>query len=309
MGAAALAALTSMAGNAHATAAIYNVTTTSTCTLADAMEAINRGAAFGTCAKPGLDPNNPDIIKLQAGKTFKIFGYPPATPPASPVLTPGTLFIKKAVKIQSATANTMAILMQNGPTRDGQLGAVIFINLPPEAATVSFTDIDLVGTGATNRAIGIGIQGNDQSSTVSLTQSWVRNFNLNGIYDQNASLTLQDSAIDNNGSNTGFNDGDAIFIESVGHTSTTRLFMDHSSITNNKDNALFTELGHGSVSTIRNSTISNNTGTYGGVRVGGPDNNYKMRFIGSTVAFNGGGTNDACGITCHTPDVAGIPSR
>jgi len=176
----------------------------------------------------------------------------------------------------------MAIISQIGaPTNF--LGGLIEITTPSYAAAVTLQDIDLLGMNS-GYSRGIYGQGNNTTGMLTLTRSWVENFDILGIYLSGISLTATDSDIDNNGSNTEeYAEAGGIFMGPPGKASVT-LLLNHSSVTNNQAGGVDLELAGGSVSNIKNSTICDNWGG-NGLTVGG-SNGPKLNIYGSSIFLN-----------------------
>jgi hypothetical protein len=267
MGTAVLAGVGLTASNALAAAQTYTPPpnpTSKQCSLTQAVQAINTRKAVGACAAGGGSFSSPDIIKLQAGGTYPIAG---------------TLTISTSVNIQSTAANTMAILSQTAAP-PSFLGGMIEISTASSAANVTFQDIDLRGMNS-GYTRGIHGQGNNTTGILTLTRSWVENFDILGIYLTGISLTATDSAIDSNGSNTEEYGEAALYMGPTGSASV-KLSLNHSSVTNNMVGGIRLDLPS-SVSTIKNSTISDNWGG-DALDVLGP--NMELDIFGSTIVLN-----------------------
>ena len=240
------------------------------CSLPEALAAIKRASNAPDCVGSGTV--KPDVVTLVAGQRYNI---------------PGTLSITTAVTIRSATANQLATLAQSGRPGPGNLfGGIVEINLNTTNAQVAFQDIDFLGQAGMG-GLGLFGQGDDNTNGLTLTRCWVEKFDDAGMYFQNMSLTLIDSAVDGNGaSELPLNiSGGAIFLESTGGTASTHLTLLNTSITNNLFGGIETELGAASVSTITGSTISDNFGS-NALLIAGPHPGNQMNIFGSTIFAN-----------------------
>jgi hypothetical protein len=298
----AAAAFTGMAfASGSAAARTYAITSTSMadttgdhiCTLREAVKAVNNHAAYHECVGPD---SSADVITLKAG----IGDYSMSS----------ALSITRSVTVKSATVNTLVRLVQSSSMPvNAQIINLLDLFSQPSARSVTFEDIDFVGRGS-GSVSGISGEGRDDSNMLTLNRCWVENFDKCGIDLLDLSLTLNDSSVDNNsgaGFNASFSSG--VFVE--GGAAATHVAINNSSITRNHCNqanncdgggGLGLELFRGSVSTIQNSTIADNTdgagifinpASFGAV--------ITLNLRGSTIAFNtcenpGGDGSADCGV-------------
>jgi hypothetical protein len=264
-------------GGQIALATTYLVTSTSMadadrdgrCTFPEALKAVNATMAYHECPAPS--GNSLDVIKLKAGSTY--------------VVSAGTLpTITQGVTIQSATVNSLVTIKQDpnqAPTN------FIFVDFSTKTINtgrlVTFQDIDFLGKGSgSEETTGIYANGSfTQQDQMSFVRCWVENFTGGGIYAQDLSLDIAESAIDNN---TSGNDGGGVFMET--HDPLSLLYIYNSSITRTKANGgLHLQLANNAFAQISDSTLSDNQG--GGIRWAANSGvGATLAIYGSTIAFN-----------------------
>lgn len=267
------------------------------CSLPEALAAAQDGTS-NDCK--GSGSANPSVITLIAGRNYQV--------PSSV----GTVTIKKALTIQSATASSSATISQQSFPDPNSLYQgfieVAFANV--SGATAKFQDIVFAGkslwNGSRDGGFGFYGQGNGSNDTIVLVRCGVNNFDAGGLYVQDISLTVTDSSVDGNGKHFGgFNvGGSGIFIESQDGVPSIRLTVDSSSIVNNLGGGIETETAPGAVSTITSSTVAaNHNGPGIALSYSKGGGGSELDINGSTIVANTADNTSSWGIVNDTGSI------
>lgn len=255
-------------GSSRADAA--TITVNGSCSLAQAVTAVNNRAATGGCPAG----TGSDTIVLRTGSTTDV----------------SALTITRSVTIRSSTAKWKATLKPF----DGTSPSAMFTIAPPAgtAASVTFQDVEMFDSNFNTTAIRA--IGRNSSDKVTLTRCTFSSFQTSAVYASNMSVSVSDSYFLLNSGGA----GGAIRVE--GSSSSTVLTLATSSfegnISTSAGGAVYYS-GGAAHSTLKNCTFNKNSATYGGgLALYGPG---IFDIIGSTIANNfaslegGGGTSTA----------------
>ncbi|HWA76222.1 MAG TPA: choice-of-anchor Q domain-containing protein [Polyangiaceae bacterium] len=253
-----------MLASPRAQARTYNVTPSSGCSLALAIQAVNTQTAQGSCL---AGDGNADTINLASGTyTFT-----------------NTLYISRSVVLDGAGVGST--IVRSNMASDSQLFWVIGQS---GGITVRFVEmtIDKASTQTYPTVTGIYVSGDASTSAgVYVERSRVAGHTWSGVYADDAHLTINDSIIESNSSP---GPGGGIGVQANGGTAS--IFTHESTINNNssQDSGGGVYFGGNTQSQLINTTVSSNTALRGGgVAYNATDwSNGYFNLVSSTVTEN-----------------------